>query len=196
MKYKICVSGAAVEDVCAPNICEMAEEVGREIIRQNGVIVTGATTGVPYDAAKGAKKEKGFSIGISPAGSEKEHVKKYHLPIDVFDMIIYTGADYVGRNLLLTRSADAVIILCGRIGTLNEFTIAFEEKKPIGVLEGGGGTTSEIKNILNKAKRGRGKVIFDRDPASLVAKVMKMVKKDKAYNKKSTKPKTAKRAGG
>ena len=51
-------------------------------------------------------------------------------------MIIYTGFNYSGRNLLLVRSSDAVIFGCGRMGTLNEFTITFEDKKPIGILQG------------------------------------------------------------
>lgn len=183
MKYKICVSGSAVSDVCPPGICEKAVEIGREIIRQKGILVTGATTGIPHEAAKGAKAEGGMSIGFSPASSEKEHVKKYHLPIDAFDLIIYTGFEYTGRNLLLTRGSDAVIIACGRIGTINEFTIAFEEKKPIGILEDSGGTIDEIKDIVLKAKRGHGKIVYSDDPKELVAKVIEMVKQEKGENK-------------
>lgn len=179
MKYKICVSGSAVTDICPPEVCEKAKEVGREIIRQDGIIVTGATTGIPYEAAIGAKEEGGMSIGLSPASSEREHVKKYHLPVDAFDLIIYTGFEYAGRNLLLTRTADAVIIACGRIGTINEFTIAFEEKKPIGILEGSGGTVDEIRDLVSKAKRGHGKIIYSSDPKELVAKVVEMIKKEK-----------------
>lgn len=182
MKYKICVSGAAVTDVCPPDACEKAVEIGREIVRQNGIIVTGATTGIPYEAAKGAKSEGGMSIGLSPASSEREHIKKYHLPIDCFDLIIYTGFEYAGRNLLLTKSADAVIIACGRIGTINEFTIAFEEKKPIGILENSGGTVDEIKDLLKKAKRGQRKIVFSDNPKELVSKVVEMIKKEKGEN--------------
>lgn len=169
--------------MCPPGICEKAAEIGREIIRQKGILVTGATTGIPYEAAKGAKAEGGMSIGLSPASSEKEHVKKYHLPIDAFDLIIYTGFEYTGRNLLLTRSSDAVIIACGRIGTINEFTIAFEEKRPIGILEDSGGTIDEIRDIVLKAKRGHGKIVYSDDPKELVAKVIEMVKQEKGENK-------------
>lgn len=182
MKYKICVSGAAVLDVCPPKVCKQAKEIGKEIIRQNGIIITGATTGIPYEAAKGAKEERGMSIGLSPASSEREHVKKYHLPIDAFDLIIYTGFEYAGRNLLLTRSADAVIIACGRIGTINEFTIAFEEKKPIGILEDSGGTVDEIRDILAKAKRGHKRIVYSSDPKELVTKVIEMIREEKGEN--------------
>ncbi len=72
-----------------------------------------------------------------------------------------------------------VLIGCGRIGTLNEFTIAFEDDKPIGVLTGAGGTADEIKDILNKSHRGMGKVVFDSNPKILIEKVLELVKKEK-----------------
>ena len=96
----------------------------------------------------GANEANGISIGFSPAGTEKEHVKVYRLPMDMFDVIVYTGFGYAGRNLLLTRASDAVITICGRMGTLNEFTVAFEDKKPLGVLEGSGGTADKIDYLL------------------------------------------------
>ncbi|HCX28033.1 MAG TPA: hypothetical protein DHI91_02750 [Candidatus Portnoybacteria bacterium] len=179
LKYKICVSGAARTDCCADGAMEKTKELGREIVKQGGVIVTGATTGVPYWAAIGAKEEGGISIGFSPAVSELAHIKTYHLPIDYYDIIVYTGFDYSGRNLILTRASDAVIIVCGRLGTLNEFTIAFEDKKPIGILTGTGGTADEIKGIVDKGHRGQGKIVYDDDPKRLVAKLMEMIKEEK-----------------
>jgi len=182
MKPKICVSGSAANN-CGPGAFKKAHEVGAEIVKQGGVLVTGATIGIPEWSTRGAaamaKKLRingVSSIGLSPAGSKREHVKKYHLPTKHMDIIIYTGFDYSGRNLLLTRSADAVIEICGRVGTLNEFTIAFEDKKPIGILLGTGGAVEEIPHILMVGKRGSKNVVYDTDPASLVKKVMKMVR--------------------
>jgi uncharacterized protein (TIGR00725 family) len=179
LKYKICVSGAAVTDCCSTDALEKAKEVGKEIVRHNGVLVTGATTGIPYWAAIGAKEEGGISIGLSPAASEEAHVKSYRLPTDYFDMIIYTGFEYSGRNLLLTRSSDAVIVICGRMGTLNEFTIAFEDKKPIGVLTETGGMSDFYDDVVEKARRGPGKIVYDSDPKTLVEKVLELVEKEK-----------------
>ena len=179
LKYKICVSGAAETGHCSPNTLELTKELGRQIIKHNAVLVTGAPTGTPYWAAIGAKEENGFVIGLSPASSEWEHIEKYKLPVDYHDIIIYTGFGYGGRNLLLTRSSDAVIITCGRIGTLNEFTIAFEDDKPVGVLTGTGGIADDIENILQRSHKGMGKVVFDSDPSKLIEKVFELVKKDK-----------------
>ena len=178
-KFNIVVSGAAELSSCCPSIKELSQEVGREIARQGCVLLTGATTGAPHHAARGAKEMGGMSIGFSPASSEKEHIKTYRLPTEYCDLIVYTGFDYVGRNLILTKSADGVIILCGRTGTLNEFTIAFEDKKPIGVLTNSGGAADMVKSIVKKAHRGSGKIVYDSDPKKLVSKVIKLIEKQK-----------------
>lgn len=179
MKLKICVSGAAITTHCKEIALKLAKEIGREIIRQNGVLITGATTGLPYWSAIGAKEEGGFSIGFSPAASEKEHIKTYRLPTDYFDVIVYTGFNYAGRNLLMTRASDGVIIICGRIGTLNEFTIGFEDRKPIGILTGSGGTADMIKGIVKAGHRGPGKLIYENNPKALVRKLIKLIKQNK-----------------
>ncbi|RJQ14523.1 hypothetical protein C4553_00400 [Candidatus Parcubacteria bacterium] len=179
-QYKIAISGASETSHCGPNIHELSEQIGREIVKQGGVVITGATTGAPYWAAKGAKEEGGLSIGFSPAASEKEHLKVYRLPTDYFDVIVYTGFNYSGRNLILMRAADAVIVACGRMGTLNEFTIAFEDKKPIGILEGPWATDETIKEMVEQAHRGPGKIVYDPDPKSLVQKVIKLIEEERS----------------
>ena len=179
MKYKFVVSGAAETGHCSPDAYKVTEELGREIVRQNGILITGATTGAPYWAAKGAKEEGGISVGISPASSFASHVRSYKLPIDYFDFIIYTGFNYSGRNLLLSRSADAVVVTCGRMGTLNEFTIAFEDNKPIGILIGTGGIADEIKSIVEKAKRGPGNIVYESDPKKMVEELVKLINKER-----------------
>jgi len=178
-KFKIFVSGAAELSRCCDEIKNLAEELGREIARNDCILLTGATTGVPYFAAKGAKEVKGISIGFSPASSRKEHLNRYRLPVDQFDLIIYTGFDYVGRNLIATKAADGVIVACGRIGTLNEFTIAFETGTPIGVLLNTGGTADLIKDILGKGYRPtKTELIFGSDPKLLVKKLIEVIKEN------------------
>lgn len=179
LKMKICVSGAAETGHCGPDALEKAQRLGKEIADHGCVLVSGATTGFPFWSARGAKEANGISIGLSPASSEREHVDFYKLPLEYMDLIIYTGFGYSGRNLLLTRSSDAVIIGCGRIGTLNEFTIAFEDNKPIGILGGSWETDEVIKDMLEKSHRGYGKVVFDSNPKILVEKVIELIKKDK-----------------
>ncbi len=176
---KICVSGAAETGYCGLDAFDKAKEVGREIARQGAIITTGATTGFPLYAAMGAKDECGFSIGFSPAATEREHLEVYKLPLEYMDVIVYTGFGYSGRDLLLVRSSDAVVIGCGRIGTLNEFSVAFEDRRPIGILEGSWQTDEILQTIMESAHRPNNKVIRDSDPKALVERLVEMVIKDK-----------------
>lgn len=178
-QLKICVSGAAETGHCGVGSLEKAKELGREIARQGAIIVTGATTGFPLWAAMGAKEVGGISIGFSPASSEREHVEVYKLPLDYMDLIVYTGFGYPGRDLLLTRSSDAVLFGCGRIGTIHEFTIAFEDDKPIGIFEGPWEMSGELKEIIEKGHRPNQKIVSDEDPKRIVEKVIEVIKKYK-----------------
>ncbi len=182
---KIGVSGSAANN-CAPGAYKKAGLVGKAIAKQKCACVTGDTTGVPLYAAQGAHRNGGITVGISPAHSEEDHARRYKLPLNDMDIVIYTGFAYSGRNLLFIRSCDAVVFICGRIGTLNEFTIAFEDKKPIGILMKTGGITEEIEQILNVSQRGRKKIIFDDDPDRLVKRLIELVHddhKEKYYKK-------------
>lgn len=179
LKLKIGVCGAAETGTCGPNALSQAKELGKQIVRQGGILVTGASTGFPLWTAIGAKEEKGVSIGVSPAANEREHVDTYRLPLEYMDLIIYTGFGFSGRDLLFTRSCDAIILGCGRIGTIHEFTIAFEDGKPIGILEGDWTMSDTIKEIIARSGRPNDKIVFDKDPESLVSKIIELVAKDK-----------------
>ncbi|MBI2482008.1 MAG: LOG family protein [Candidatus Vogelbacteria bacterium] len=178
-RLKLAVSGAAETGHCGEGAMDLAKELGREIIRQDGILISGATTGFPLWTCIGAKEAGGISIGLSPAYSEHEHVDYYKLPLEYLDLIIYTGFGYSGRDLLMTRTSDAIFLGCGRVGTIHEFTIAFEDQKPIGVLEGPWKTHEVIKDIMDKGYRHSDLVLFDKDPKKLVERVIELVKKTK-----------------
>lgn len=176
---KIAVSGSADTTHYGLDVFEKAKEIGREIAKQGGIINTGATTGFPFYAAMGAKDECGFSIGFSPASTEREHLETYKLPLDYMDVVVYTGFGYTGRDLLMVRASDAVIIGSGRIGTLNEFAVAFEDRRPIGILEGNWETDEILHHIISASHRPHDHVVFDSDPKTLVEKLIEKVQKMK-----------------
>lgn len=169
---KIVISGAAA-GTASDEGYELAYKVGREVAHRGGIVVTGATTGVPLGAILGAKSVHGQTIGFSPAHTLKEHVHKYHLPVEGHDIMFFTGYDYAGRDVLLVDMADAVISISGRIGSLHEFTSAFERHKIIGLLLHSGGLSDMMPEILQKAKRGMGRVVMHEDPHELVKMVFK-----------------------
>ncbi|MSR70903.1 hypothetical protein EXS62_02590 [Candidatus Kaiserbacteria bacterium] len=179
LQVKLGVSGAAETGHCGIDAYDKGIALGREIAKSGAVLINGATTGFPLWTAMGAKEEKGFVVGFSPANSEKEHIEKFNLPVEYLDVIIYTGFGYPGRDLILTRSCDAILFGCGRIGTIHEFTIAFEDQKPIGILEADWETDEEIKMILKNGHRTNDRIVFDTDPRALVERVIELVNKDK-----------------
>lgn len=174
--YQVCVSGAA-KGKSVEEGRKLATAVGAAIAKAGHSLLTGATVGLPNYAAEGYKKAGGqMSVGISPAASKIEHVVKYRLPTEAYDTIIYTGLHYIGRDALLITSSDAVISIGGRLGTLHEFTIAMETDTPIGFLQGAGGVSSEISDILHAAGSGHDQdVIFSEDPIWLVTKLTEML---------------------
>ncbi len=176
MKYQICVSGAASgETVTASH--QLAYDLGKAIAMAGKTITTGATVGLPWYAAQGAfsvKDREGVSVGFSPARSFREHVTVYKLPTVEFDYINFTGMAYVGRNIHLVRSSDAVISVGGRMGSLHEFATAIESRKVIGVLLGSGGLADFIPTLLQNVEAPDAKnIIYDTDPVRLVNEVIK-----------------------
>lgn len=171
----ICVSGAAETGHCGEGAMKIAYSLGEAIAKSGCIITTGATTGFPTWAAAGARKAGGYSIGLSPAANKEEHMSIYKAPTEDMDFILYTGFGYPGRDMLLVRSSEAVIFGCGRIGTIHEFTIAFEDNKPIGILEGTWMTDEVIHTIIKNGNRDASMVIFDNDPERLVKKIKEMI---------------------
>jgi predicted Rossmann-fold nucleotide-binding protein len=98
------------------------------------------------------------------------------------DVTVYTGFGYAGRDLLLVRACDAIVIGCGRIGTINEFSVAFEDRRPIGILEGSWKTDIFLRELIEQAHRPNEKIVFDSDPKALVERLIEMAMKDKEEN--------------
>lgn len=152
--YQVCVSGSS-KGKSVEEGRVLAVKTGQAIAKAGHGLMTGATLGIAHSAAEGYKKAGGkMSVGISPAASKIEHVLKYRLPTKFYDVIIYTGMHYAGRDILLINSSDCVISIGGRIGTLHEFTTALETDTPVGFLQGAGGISTEITNIISAAGPG------------------------------------------
>lgn len=175
MKYQICVSGAA-SGATVTGAHGLAFQLGAEIARSGKTLLTGATVGLPHYAAMGffsVPDSHGVSVGFSPASSFREHVSTYRLPTKEFDYINFTSMEYVGRDVHLVRSADAVITVGGRMGSLHEFATALESRKVCGILTGSGGLADYAATLLKHVEApGAKDVIFDTDPKRLIKKVI------------------------
>ena len=148
-----------------------AYTLGKLVAMEGCVLLTGGCTGLPHAAVSGAASAGGLTVAISPATNRKEHESLYRYPVDSH-VILFTGMGRKGRNVVLIRSADACIFLKGGMGSLNEFTIAFDvmgSTSAIGVLVGGGGLTDEIPRLASLASRPPHTYLFaDSDPEYLL----------------------------
>jgi len=174
MQLKIGVMGDASGEF-KQNIIEKAEALGRAVARNDCILVTGACSGLPLAAARGAKQAAGLVVGISPGLSLHEHVHKFNSPLEFHDVLIFTGSGLMGREVVNIRSSDIVVIMGGRSGTLGELAISYDEGKLIGVLTGTGGISDMVADILAAcAKETGARVIYDTDPVRLVDTLLRI----------------------
>ncbi|MCI0446179.1 LOG family protein [bacterium] len=145
MKITVGVLGSSV--IWDPQMEELAIRTGMLIAERGAILITGATTGYSFAAARGAHAAGGEVIGFSPALNRKDHVSK-GLPVTDHSLIVYTGLSSHGRNILNVRASNAAIFIGGSMGTMNELTLAYDEEKIIGILEGSGGFCNHLKEWM------------------------------------------------
>lgn len=175
MKLKIGVSGSAAGNINR-ELEKKAYVVGQEIAQKGAILITGACAGLPLQAARGAKSKKGLVVGISPGENLKDHIKSFKHPTQHHDIVLFTGSGKKGRNVVFVHSCDALICIAGRTGTLNEFTIAYDDQVPLGILVSGG-ITELIPQIVEISKKTRTPVFYDEDPKKLVSQLIKHLRK-------------------
>ena len=178
-RKKIGVMGSASgPQIVNEHARQVARELGRELGRRDCIFINGACPGLPNDALLGAKETGAFTIGVSPAFSEHAHIHEYRSPHE-HDVILYTGMGFMERDIINIRSADAIVIVGGGIGTLNEMTIAYEEGRPIAVLTNTGGISDHIPEIIEKMcqRKVAPNMVFDDDPIRLLDKLEEVMEK-------------------
>jgi len=116
----IAVIGARV---CDDEVLKIAEQMGNLLAKNGYRLICGGLGGVMEAACKGAKAYNGTTIGILPGNSPGE-ANQY------VDISIATGMG-VSRNLIIIRSAVAVIAISGGFGTLSELAFAMQLEKPV-----------------------------------------------------------------
>ncbi|MBC7263081.1 MAG: TIGR00725 family protein [Chloroflexi bacterium] len=124
MKTFVAVVGSAV---CGPELASLAEAVGRGLAKRGAVLVCGGRGGVMEAACRGAKSAGGTTVGILPGESVDEANPYVDIPIP-------TGMGEA-RNVLVVRSAQAVIAVGGEYGTLSEIALALKMGRPVIGLE-------------------------------------------------------------
>ena len=160
------------EDAVPQKTLHAAYEVGRLIAAAGAVLVSGGTTGVMEAASRGAHEAGGLTVGIIP-GTERGSANQY------VDISLPTGLG-TARNLIHARGADAIVMIGGGAGTLNELTIAYQARRSVVVLEGTGGWADRIRGVLVDGRyvdeRRVTEVFFAQKPAEAVDKAMELAR--------------------
>jgi len=107
----------------SPEICELAEAVGKEAALRGWILLTGGLGGVMEAAAKGARDAGGMTLGILPGGDRNQANPYIHVAVAT-DM-------HHGRNAIIALTADALIAVDGEYGTLSEVAFGLKLGKPV-----------------------------------------------------------------
>jgi uncharacterized protein (TIGR00725 family) len=131
---------------CSKKLRDMAAQAGRYIAENGGVVVCGGLGGIMEGAARGAREGGGTSIGILPT-DQKSDANEY------IDFAVPTGLGEM-RNVLVVRSADAVIAFPGKYGTLSEMAFALLSNKPLVSVSGWklGDEVRQVEDPIEAAK--------------------------------------------
>lgn len=169
--------GSAADLGYAPEVEKLAFVIGKLIADEGGIVVYGAER--DYDslstaAARGAKSAGGLTVGVT-YGKGKDIWDKEGLT----DVLIVTGIERGGgREFVLVNSCDAIIIISGGSGTLNETAIAYQMGIPVVALTGTGGWADKLAGEYIDARK-RLKIEAATTPEEAVSKVFSLVKGQK-----------------
>jgi hypothetical protein len=101
----------------------LAERVGELVAKAGATLLCGGLGGVMEAACSGAKRAGGLTIGILPGGDKHEANPHVTIPI--------VTAMGTARNVIVVRTADALIAVDGSFGTLSEIAHAMELRKRV-----------------------------------------------------------------
>jgi uncharacterized protein (TIGR00725 family) len=107
---------------CSPEVRRTAYELGRLLVENGHMPICGGLTGVMEAVCCGAKAAGGMAIGILPG--ERQEANR------CVGITIATGMGHA-RNVIIVKSADAVIALPGEYGTLSEIAMALKMGRPV-----------------------------------------------------------------
>jgi hypothetical protein len=143
---------------CSPQEARLAEDTGREIARHGAVLICGGLGGVMAAACKGATLAGGLTIGILPGDSRRSANPYVQIPI-----VTNLGE---ARNVIVVKTAQAVIAIGGGYGTLSEIGHALKNNIPVVGLN----TWQLFRDGIPEAA-----IITAKDPADAVHKAISLI---------------------
>jgi len=117
------IIGVIGDSSCHPEEAKLAESVGELLAQRGATIVCGGLGGVMEAVCRGAKSKGGLTIGILP-GKNSSTANPW------VDIPVVTGLGEA-RNVVVAKSAQAIIAIGGNYGTLSEIAYALKSSIPV-----------------------------------------------------------------
>jgi uncharacterized protein (TIGR00725 family) len=108
---------------CSPQEAKLAENVGQLLAQQGVTVICGGLGGVMEAVCRGAKSKGGSTVGVLP-GEDSSAANPW------VDIPLVTGLGEA-RNVVIVKSAQAVIAIGGGYGTLSEIAYALKRNVPV-----------------------------------------------------------------
>jgi len=108
---------------CSAEEAKLAESVGELLAQQGVTVICGGLTGVMEAVCRGAKSKGGLTMGVLPGGDPS-------MANPWVDIPVVTGIGEA-RNVVVVKSAQAVIAIGGSYGTLSEIAYALKSGIPV-----------------------------------------------------------------
>lgn len=164
MKKLIAVCGS--NEIFSTHVGDVAEKVGIEIAKKNGVLVCGGLGGVMECASRGAKKYNGITVGVLPD-------KNINAANEFIDICIPTSLGKL-RNFFVVNIADAIIGISGGWGTLSELSMALNLQKPVIMIKNTGGIVDWLGDIPLDFQEN--KYLLENNPSDAVRLAFSLIK--------------------
>lgn len=126
------IGSSSVTENSITKMCDIIRDVILQMDPAKHCVLVGAGNDMSYYVSDIASQHGISVIGLSPYSNIQEHWENQSAETpSQYKNIICTGYGFKGRNIILVRSAEAVVSIGGSMGTLNELTIAYDEGKII-----------------------------------------------------------------
>jgi uncharacterized protein (TIGR00725 family) len=150
---------------------KIAEEVGALLAGVGATVITGGKGGVMEYAAKGAKSKNGLTVGVitGPRRTSNKYI----------DIEVITGSKIAGLDeVFIPLMCDAVIVIGGGAGTLQEISVCYRNKVPVIIVSKTFGWAKKIINEGYLDSRKTTKIIQATDSRDAVSKaIISLLKK-------------------
>lgn len=178
-KYQIAIIGyAGLEEYpkgtkIKTKVFDYAYELGRLAAEQGWTVITGGKSGVMEAANKGCKEAGGISVGVV-TGDKRFTANKY------VDVEVVPGMFNCGEEMALITMSDAVIMLGGGMGTLQELAIAYRQSKPTFSIRGLGGWSEKLEEFVELDERRKITIDYSNTPSELMRKLKYLLESNHA----------------